>query len=86
MKIFGVDTSAKHLAFKMNGTEYFVGFRISKIKGVYDVFVLENSKETNAEITRTYPSLKCVVKELWQVHSRYWVKRFIRKFLRSHNR
>ena len=86
IKIFGVDVSAKYLAFKLNGIEYFVGFRISKNKGVYDVFVLESNKKTDARITKAYPPLKQVVKELWQVHFRYWIKKSIRKFLRSHNR
>ena len=78
--------SAKYLAFKLNGIEYFVGFRISKNKGVYDVFVLESNKETDAKITRVYPPLKQVIKELWQVHSRYWIEKLIRRLLQSHNR
>ena len=86
LKIFDVDVSAKYLAFKLDETEYFVGFRYSKVKGIYDVFVFENNKEADAKITKVYPPLKIVAKELWQVHFRFWTKRLIRKFLQLHNR
>lgn len=80
MEIFDVDVSAKHIMFNLNGKEYLIGFRISKIKGIYDVFVLENGNEVDAEITNVYPPLKYVMRDLLKIHFCCWLKGVIWKF------
>ncbi len=86
IRIFDVDISEKFITFKLDGKDYFIGFRDSAVKGVYNIFVRVDNKETTAEITNAYPPLKEVVNILWQVHFRYWLKRVIRKFRQLHKR
>ena len=79
LKIFRVDTSLKYINFELDGKQYSIHFRSNARKGIYDVSVWIEGRETSVKIMETYPSLKIILVELWRIHFPLWLKFKVRQ-------
>lgn len=86
MKIFDVDVSVKHIAFELEGKQYWIDFRDNLQKGVHDISIWVNNSKVNAKITGAYPPLKKVFAILWRTDFPCWIKKKIKQYRRLHNR
>lgn len=85
MKVFGVDITAKYIIFEVDGKEYLIQFRISPLKGVYDISVWIEKREIDAKVKEAYPPHRKIIQELWKIHFPNWLKWKIKRSRQLHN-
>lgn len=74
MKLFGVDVSAKHIFFEMDGKSYSIHLRDSIRKGIWDVSVWDESGKKKIRLEGAYTPLKTVIREMWRIHIPLWFR------------
>lgn len=75
--MIGIDLSMKHIHICINEKNYTIVFRISLIKGIYDVKVYGESRGDVIEIKNVYPPLLEIIKEYKRIYIPKWFKQII---------
>jgi hypothetical protein len=80
MKLFGIDLSLKHITVRINGEVHMIVFRISPIKGIYDV----RFDSGDIELINAYPPASVIAMEYRRIYIPNWFKRTIKRLQKQH--